>query len=91
MKWKNSGKYWRIDLKKPYPLAMCDHSLKVVPHHELVKQYEWRGNQLVWTGLMVHYTEVDTPNPGLRPPKPGRDMKPIKNPRPIVFNMDFDK
>lgn len=88
MRWKTSGQYYNIDIRRPVPLAMCDHSFKKVPHNELVKQMEWRGNQLVWTGLMVHYTEVDEPQPQLRPPPVIRDQKPIKNPRPMLYRTE---
>lgn len=56
-----------------------------VMHGDLVKQMEYRGNNLVWTGFMVHYKDMDEPNAALVPPKLKPDPVPVENPR--IFQM----
>ena len=53
---------------------------------DLVKQMEWRGNSLKWTGLMVGRDELDIPNENLRPFKadPKEGVLPPNN-RPFQF------
>ena len=38
----------------------CDRSWKM--YEELHKQYEWAGDQKIWTGLWVGLDELDKPN-----------------------------
>ena len=47
------GKYVSINPDNPSALGVCDESGFVFNHKDLIKQMEWRGNNLVWTGLMV--------------------------------------
>ena len=75
------GKYVSIDPDNPSALGVCDESGFVFNHQDLVKQMEWRGNNLVWTGLMVGPPYVDKPSQQNRPPIVKGDPKPVKNPR----------
>ena len=81
MKMISSGRYMRIPYNKPDACGMCDLSGMMVRHSDLIKQMEYRGTGLVWTGLWVHKDLADKPNPqGLAPLIYG-DPKPINNPR----------
>lgn len=81
-RWK--GKYVKIDSKNPNALGQCDESGLTFNHKDLVKQMEWRGDNLVWTGLMVGKPYLDVPNEQNRPPLVKDDPKVVKNPRPPV-------
>lgn len=81
-KWK--GKYVTIDPKNPQALGECDESGFTFNHKDLIKQMEWRGGNLVWTGLMVGKPYLDVPNEQNRPPLVKDDPKVVKNPRPPV-------
>lgn len=76
------GKYVTINPNNPSALGICDESGFVFNHKDLVKQMEWRGDNLVWTGLMVGKPYVDKPSQQNRPPLVKNDPKAIKNPRP---------
>jgi hypothetical protein len=78
------GKYVKIDPSNPAALGVCDDSGFVFNHKDLVKQLEWRGNNLVWNGLMVGPPYVDKPQEQNRPPLVKADPYPVKNPRPVV-------
>ena len=43
---------------------------------------EWRGDNLVWTGLMVGRPYLDIPNEQNRPPLVKNDPRPINDARP---------
>ena len=75
------GKYVSIDPDNPSALGVCDESGFVFNHQDLVKQMEWRGNNLVWTGLMVGPPYLDKPSQQNRPPIVKGDPKSVKNPR----------
>lgn len=78
-KW--SGKYANIDPKNPSALGVCDRSGFVFNHKDLVKQMEWKGDNKVWTGLLVGKPFEDIPNEQLRPPLVKNDPKPVMNAR----------
>jgi hypothetical protein len=65
------------------PVGVCDYSGFFFSKSDLVKQYEWRGNQLVWTGAIVGRPFVDEPNQQNRPPQIKGDPKAVQNPRPF--------
>ena len=39
--------------KKRGGICFCDRTEMAYNYGDLVKEYEWRGNSLVWNGLMV--------------------------------------
>jgi hypothetical protein len=78
-RWKS--KYVTITPKNPSGLGVCDRSGFTFNHKDLVKQMEWRGNNLVWTGLMVGPPFIDVPSQQNRPPIVKNDPKTLKNPR----------
>lgn len=65
------------------PVGVCDYSGFFFSKSDLVKQQEWRGNQLVWTGAIVGRPFVDEPNEQNRPPQIKGDPKALQNPRPF--------
>lgn len=75
------GKYVTIDTENPAGVAICDYSGFVFNHKDLVRQMEWRGEALVWTGFMVGKPFVDQPNPQLRPDILAPDPVPFLDPR----------
>ena len=77
-KWK--GKYVTIDPNNPSALGVCSESGFTFNHKDLVKQMEWRGNALVWTGFLVGKPYLDVPNEQTRPPLVKGDPQTIKNP-----------
>jgi hypothetical protein len=78
-RWK--GKYVTINPNNPSALGVCDESGFVFNHKDLTRQMEWRGNNLVWTGLMVGKPYLDKPCEQNRPPIVKGDPKPVSNPR----------
>jgi hypothetical protein len=78
-RWKS--KYVTITPTNPSGLGVCDRSGFTFNHKDLIKQMEWRGNNLVWTGLMVGPPFVDKPSQQNRPPIVKDDPKTLKNPR----------
>lgn len=79
------GKYVRIDPRNPEALAMCDYSNLPCMHKDLVRQMEWRGMGLVWTGALVNKRFADIPNEQGRTPILPPDPIPVANPRPQFF------
>jgi hypothetical protein len=76
------GKYTRLNKNDPRAIARCDYSGFMVKHSTLVKQMEYRGRGLVWTGFWVDPKFADVPNPQNLVPIIGLDPIPIPNSRP---------
>jgi hypothetical protein len=68
------------------PTGICDGTGFLHRKRDLVKQMEWRGNRLVWTGFLVGKDYVDTPNEQLRTPVLPPDPIPVRQPRPYQPN-----
>jgi len=83
MSWVNrwKGKYVTIDTNNPSALGICDESGLAFNHKDLVKQMEWRGDNLVWTGFLVGKPYLDVPSEQNRPPLVKADPYTVKNPR----------
>jgi hypothetical protein len=62
--------------------AYCDRTGFRVMHSDLRKQMTYAGNELIWTGYMVHKDFIDEPNPQSKPFVPRRDPKSVENARP---------
>ncbi len=80
------GKHVTIDVTNPEALGICDYTGMVHLRKDLVRQMEWRGNRLVWTGYYVGRDYVDQPNPQLKTPILPPDPVPVKDPRPQYFS-----
>lgn len=75
------GKHVSVDSENPLALGICDKTGFVFRRIDLVRQMEWRGNALVWTGFLVGRSYVDQPNEQLRPPILPPDPVPVQWPR----------
>jgi len=78
---KYRGRIPIVDQFHPESWGRDDITGLPVMHQDMVKQMEYIGNGLSWTGLMVHYKDADEPNPQLIPPIIPPDPIPIANPR----------
>lgn len=76
------GKHVTIDPNNPQALGICDYTGFVHLRKDLVKQMQWAGDALVWTGLYVGKDYLDKPDPQLRTPILPVDPVPVKEPRP---------
>lgn len=76
------GRYVTIDPENPQALGICDYSGFVFPRKDMVRQMEWRGNDLVWTGFYVGRPFADIPNPQAKIPIFKPDPVPVLEPRP---------
>ena len=81
MTYSPKGKLVSIDRNAPEALGICDYTKFVHMHKDLVKQMEWRGNALVWTGFYVGKSYADVPNAQLKTPILPPDPVPVRNPR----------
>jgi hypothetical protein len=50
--------------------------------HDLVKQYQYHGQSLVWTGFWVHKNYVDKPSPWMKTIILKADPVPVREPKP---------
>ena len=82
MTWRPHGKHVQIDPSSPKGLGICDYTGFVHMHKDLIRQMEWRGNALIWTGLYVGKQYADKPNEQNRPPILPPDPVPFLFPRP---------
>lgn len=81
MSYRPHGKHVSIDETSPKAVGICDKTGFIFNRKDLVKQMEWRGNALVWTGFLVGRPYVDEPNQQLRPPILPPDPVPVVMPR----------
>lgn len=87
MGYRPKGKYVTINVDNPEALGICDGSGFVFRRSDMVKQMEWRGNALVWTGFIKGRKFIDEPNPQLKPPNIYRpDPIPVRDPRPPQYS-----
>ncbi len=75
---------WLPDPDNPVAAARCQQTDFVVGNNQLVKQYQYQGTSLVWTGLWVAAQYADKPNPSAMTPILKADPQPIPNPQPQV-------
>jgi hypothetical protein len=78
------GQHVYIDDDYPQALGICDVTGFIFLRQDLVRQMEWRGNALVWTGLYVGRPYVSMPNEQNRPPISFPDPRAIIDPRPQI-------
>src|SRR5271167_399070 len=82
MSYRPKGKHVSIDIQSPRALGICDYTGFIFNRQDMVRQMEWRGNRLVWTGLYLGKPYLDVPNQQYRPPVLEPDPVPIQDPRP---------
>lgn len=85
MSYRPHGKYTRIDPSNPTARGVCDYTGFWFNRTDLVRQMEWRGNSLEWTGFYVGRPFLDVPNEQNRPPILPPDPVPIKEPRTLKY------
>lgn len=94
---KYQPKNVKINPKNPGAIATCDESGFTFNHKDLVRQMEWRGNRLVWTGFMVAPKYLDEPQEQNRPPLVKKDPMAVETPRipsvgqPATFDRNADQ
>lgn len=81
MSGSNQGRIPIVDPENPQSWGRDDYTGLPIMMPDAIKQMEYIGNGLAWTGFMVHYKDADQPNPQLIPPRLKVDPVPIKNPR----------
>jgi hypothetical protein len=81
MTWRPHGKYINVSESNIEALGVCDYSGFHFERKDLIKQMEWRGNALVWTGFLVGRPFLDEANDQLRPPILPPDPVPVIEPR----------
>lgn len=82
MSLRPKGKHFFVDESSPLARGICDKTGFVFRNIDLVKQMEWRGNSIEWTGFMVGKPYADVPNEQLRTILFPADPVPVTLPRP---------
>lgn len=82
MRVRNHGKYTHMRKNDPRGIARCDYSGLMVRHSDLIRQMEYRGTGLVWTGYLVYTKFADKPNAQNLTPLIKLDPVPLENSRP---------
>lgn len=82
------GRFVRINQNSPDAVARCDRSGQLCNYNDLVKQMDYRGLGLVWTGLYVNKYFLDVPNPQSLNPLIKPDPVPLDHPRPWQTTQD---
>jgi hypothetical protein len=80
--------YIKKNPKKAGVLGVCDRTGFICNRGDLVKQMQWAGNSLIWTGLLVYKEEVDPPQPQDKVPPVKADPTPVIDPRPLQSSSD---
>lgn len=83
------GKWVKIRANNPDAVARCDRSGQLCNYSDLVKQMDYRGTGLIWTGLYVNKYFLDEPNPQNLNPVIKRDPVPLEHPRPWETTQDI--
>jgi hypothetical protein len=81
LRYSPKGKYVTVNDRNPKALGICDYSGFVFNRVDMVRQMEWRGNSLVWTGMIVGKPFADKPNEQGRAPILPPDPIPVTLPR----------
>lgn len=83
------GRWVKIDENSPDAVARCDRSGQLCNYNDLVKQMDYRGLGLIWTGLYVNKYFLDEPNPQSLNPVIRPDPVPVQHPRPWQTTQDI--
>lgn len=71
---------WQPDPDNPVAAARCAQTDFIVGANQLVKQMQYQGTSLVWTGLWVAKQYADKPNPSAMTPVLKADPMPVRHP-----------
>lgn len=80
------GRYYKVDINNPQAKGICDRSGFAFNHSDLIRQMEWRGESLEWTGLTVGRPFLDMPNEQFRTPEVGPDSIPVEFPKMPIYS-----
>lgn len=72
----------RISLRRPEAMGECDRTGFWYPLSQMRRQFQWAGNKLIDTGLLVGPDQVDVPQDQFRSIILPPDPRPVPNPRP---------
>lgn len=78
------GKYVKKGIMEP--VGVCDRTGFWFSKSDLVKEYIWIGDELVWNGLLVGRPFLDKPNEQMRVSLIKDDPKPVEDPRPAPYD-----
>lgn len=78
----------RINPSSPRAVGMCDRCGFVWNLEDLKYQMRYAGTRLISTGLKVCPTCMLTPNPQTKTIVPPPDPVPLKETRPLIFDID---
>lgn len=81
MRYARSGRA-RINTRHPQAMGECDISGFWYPLANMRRKFEWAGNSLVDTGLLVGPDQLDKPQDQYRSLILPPDPRPVQNPRP---------
>lgn len=81
MRQMRSGRAW-ANVNRPEAMAECDRTGFWYRRSEMRRQFQWAGNTLEDTGLLVGFDQVDLPQDQFRTPILPPDPFPVLNPRP---------
>lgn len=87
MAWRPHGRA-KVSATNPRAFAICDRCGILYNHNFLRFQWDWRGNQIVNTNILVCQICYDVPYEGRRPLKLPPDPMPILNPRQVQYALD---
>lgn len=90
MRVRNHGKYTKMSRFNPKGIGTCDYSGMMVEHQRMVRQMEYRGQGLVWTGFWVNPKFQDQPNPQNLSMLIKLDPVPLLNARPDSIIDNFN-
>ena len=68
------------------PVSFSDLGGQYFNTDDMIKQMDYRGNQLTWTGLMVGKRFADIPNPQNKSFKPKKESTTVEN---LRINSNF--
>jgi hypothetical protein len=83
------GKYTSKSRRNPHGNAVCDYSGLNVAHHKLVRQMEYSGSRLRFTGFWVNPRYADVPNPQNLIVLIRQDPVPLDHARPDPYVMNY--
>lgn len=87
MPWRPHGRA-RVDASNPRAFGICDRCGFLYNVVSMNFQYDYRGDSMVNTQILVCNICYDKPYEGRRPIKLPADPMPISNPRPIRYSLD---
>lgn len=79
------GNHVTINEENPEPIGFCDRTGHIFLKRDLVKDMQWCGNRLVWTGFLVGRDYADKPNPSDVPSIIPIDPESVRDARTFLY------